>query len=85
MRKLRPLLALCTLVLAFAADVRAAPGDFFVPAHRTRDGHYVPPNVPPLSGGTHLARRPGRGAIAHRHARAKAPVPLFVGARAVRR
>jgi len=24
----------------------AAPGDVYVPAHRTRDGHYVPPNPP---------------------------------------
>ncbi len=78
-------LALCALIVVFAPDVRAAPGDVFVPAHRTRDGHYVPPNVPPLSGGTYLARRPSRGSAAHRHARAKRTVPMFVEARAVRR
>lgn len=85
MRNARRLLALCALVLVFAPDLRAAPGDVFVPAHRTRDGHYVPPNVPPLSGGTRLARRPSRGAAAHRHVRAKHAVPMFVEARAVRR
>lgn len=38
----------------------ASPGDVFVPAHRTRDGSYVPPNVAPMSGGSHLAKRPTR-------------------------
>ncbi|MDQ6640007.1 MAG: hypothetical protein M3Z15_10145, partial [Pseudomonadota bacterium] len=66
MRHARPLLAFCALLTALAPAANAAPGDFFVPAHRTRDGHYVPPNVPPLSGGTHLARRPSRGGAAHR-------------------
>ncbi|MEO8310712.1 MAG: hypothetical protein ABI520_06030 [Caldimonas sp.] len=78
-------LALCALLVVFAPDARAAPGDVFVPAHRTRDGHYVPPNVPPISGGTRLAHRPGRGSATHRHARAKRAVPLFVEARSVRR
>jgi hypothetical protein len=81
----RPLLAFCILALAFASDVGAAPGDVFVPAHRTRDGHFVPANVPPLSAGTHPARRPGRGGAAHRHVRAKRAIPLLVDARPVRR
>ena len=85
MSNLHRFLAICALVVIFAPDVRAAPGDVFVPAHRTRDGHYVPPNVPPRSAGTHLARRPSRGTAAHRQARAKRAVPLFVEARAVRR
>ena len=76
-------LAAAAATVATAAS--AAPGDVFVPAHRTRDGHYVPPNVPPLSGGTHLARRPGRAAAAHRQARAGRAIPIFVEARAVRR
>ena len=38
----------------------AGPGDVFVPAHRTRDGSYVPANVPTTSGGTHAAQRPRR-------------------------
>jgi hypothetical protein len=85
MRNVRPFLAICALVLAFAPDVRAAPGDVFVPAHRTRDGHYVPPNVPPLSAGTHPARRPSRGTGAHRHSGARLAPPLLVEAREVRR
>ena len=85
MNSLLRFLALCALVAVFAPDVSAAPGDVFVPAHRTRDGHYVPANVPPLSGGTYLARRPSRGAAAHRQVRAKRAVPMFVEARAIRR
>ena len=57
-------LAVLALLLAAAGHdkARASPGDVFVPAHRTRDGSFVPPNVAPLSGGSHLARRPTRGA-----------------------
>ena len=85
MRLTRRLLALCALAVSFWAEARAAPGDAFVPAHRTRDGHYVPANVPPLSGGTHLSRRPGRGSALHRHVRTGHAVPLFVEARPLRR
>jgi hypothetical protein len=80
--------AACALLLAapiMAAD--AAPGDVFVPAHRTRDGHYVPPNVPPLSGGTHLARRPTRGKAVHSATRQRTSLdsPVLTEARALRR
>ena len=85
MRNVRPLLALCSLVLAFAPDAGAAPGDVYVPAHKTRDGHYVPPNVPPASAGTRVARRPSRGTAAPRHTNAKLAPPLLVEAREVRR
>jgi len=85
MRSAAPLLVLCTLVVAFAPDVRAAPGDVFVPAHRTRDGHYVPANVPPVSAGTHPARRPSRAPAAHRNAGTKLAPPLLVEAREIRR
>ena len=85
MRNVRPLLALCSLVLAFAPDAGAAPGDVYVPAHKTRDGHYVPPNVPPSSSGTRAARRPSRGTVAPRHTNAKLAPPLLVEAREVRR
>ena len=84
MSNVRLLLALCPLVLAFAPDVRAAPGDVYVPAHRTRDGHYVPANVPPSSSGTHPSRRPSRSTAAHAHADAKLAPPLLVEAREVR-
>ena len=85
MSNLRLLLALFALVLALAPDARAAPGDVFVPAHRTRDGHYVPANVPPSSSGTRVAHRPSRGAAAQKHANAKLAPPLLVDAREVRR
>ncbi|HSC64455.1 MAG TPA: hypothetical protein VLD35_12520 [Caldimonas sp.] len=84
MRHLPALLALCTLALAVVADVGAAPGDVYVPAHRTRDGHYVPPNVRPSSAGTHQARRPASGQPAHRRAPARLAPPLLVDAREVR-
>ena len=85
MRSVTPLLAFCVLLLVFAADAHSAPGDVFVPAHRTRDGQYVPANVPPLSAGTHSVRRPARGAVAQRPSGAKLAPPLLVEAREVRR
>jgi hypothetical protein len=54
------------LVSVACVAAYASPGDPFVPAHRTKDGQYVPPNVPPLSAGTHLARHPGSGTAAHK-------------------
>src|SRR6478735_12525121 len=81
MRNVAPLLVLCTVVVAFAPDVRAAPGDVYVPAHRTRDGHYVPPNVPPSSAGTRASSRPSRSTATHKHANAKLAPPLLVEAR----
>jgi hypothetical protein len=87
MRLARPLLLACTL--AMAATAFAAPGDVVVPAHRTKDGHWVPANVPPTSGGTHLARRPARG-VASRQATPARPAqdllpPLLVEAQPIRR
>ena len=88
----KPLLKLAASALAVAAiagSAVAAPGDVFVPAHRTRDGSYVPPNVAPLSGGDHMARRPARGrAVVHRStftSRSGIASPLFVAARPLRR
>ena len=54
------------LVSVTCVTAYASPGDPFVPAHRTKDGQYVPPNVPPLSAGTHLARHPGSGGTPHK-------------------
>ena len=85
MRNIRSLLAVCSLIVAFAPDVRAAPGDVYVPAHRTRDGHYVPPNVPPSSAGTRASSRPSRSTATHKHANAKLAPPLLVEARELRR
>ena len=84
MKIVRPLLALCSLLLAFAPDVRAAPGDVYVPAHRTRDGHYVPANVPPSSARTRVSSRPSRNAAAPKHANSKLAPPLLVEAREAR-
>lgn len=53
--------ASAVLVSVACVTAYASPGDPFVPAHRTKDGHYVPPNVPPLSAGTHPATHPGSG------------------------
>lgn len=80
----------CALVLAAACPVaQAASGDVVIPAHRTKDGSYVPANVPPSSGGTHLARRPGKRNVAHIAAPRSEPnavaVPIFAQARTVRR
>ena len=79
--------AVCTLAGVLVVDAHASPGDVFVPAHRTRDGHYVPPNVPPISGGTYPARRPSRASAAHRsaHVKAKLLPPILVEAQPVLR
>lgn len=82
--------AACALLLLAAATpvAQAAPGDVVVPAHRTRDGSWVPANVPPSSGGTYLARRPGKRSAAHGTSRvvgAAVAVPIFAQARAIKR
>jgi hypothetical protein len=61
MRHARPLIVACTLAVA-ASAAPAAPGDVVVPAHRTKDGQWVPANVPPSSGKTYAAHRPTRSA-----------------------
>jgi hypothetical protein len=77
------LLLFCALAVCGLA--RAADGEAVVPAHRTEDGSLVPANVPPASGGTHLARRPGKSgraapARASPAARAAAMPPIFTEA-----
>jgi hypothetical protein len=89
MRHANSLVLLCALLIVSAAPVHAAPGDVVVPAHRTKDGHWVPANVPPASGGTHLAHRPARGKAVHRQAQAPQTQqllpPLLVEAQPIRR
>jgi len=88
MRLARPLVFACTLVMA--ATAFAAPGDVVVPAHRTKDGQWVPANVPPSSGGTRMVRKlPVRtakppAATATSSASPPAP-PLLVTAEPIRR
>jgi len=53
-------LALVVVAAVLCCDLASA-GDVLVPAHRTRDGSYVPANVAPNSSGSYLARRPGKG------------------------
>jgi hypothetical protein len=48
------------LLFSLGGVAQAAPGEPYVPAHRTKDGHYVPPNVPPLSAGTYPSSQPRR-------------------------
>ena len=72
----------------WAESALAAPGDAVVPAHRTKSGHYVPANVPPMSSGTRLVTRPGTGSRSHRagdQATTTVLIPLFAEARPIRR
>jgi hypothetical protein len=89
MRKPLQFLAACTLLAMLAAPALAAPGEVVVPAHRTKDGQWVPANVPPVSGGTHVSRRLARGSSAHQPASAAHPgqllPPLLVEAQPIRR
>ena len=78
------LAALIALVAVPCIDARAAQGDMYVPAHRTRDGTFVPANVPPSSGGTRIAASLGHRAPVRSTARAfrnAIVAPIFVQAK----
>lgn len=81
------LAALSALLAAVPCiDAHAAQGDVYVPAHRTRDGTFVPANVPPSSGGTHIAASLGRGVPVRSTARAfrnAIVAPIFVQAKTI--
>ena len=85
----RSLFAVCALLLATSwPAAQAASADVVIPAHRTKDGSWVPANVPPSSGGTHLARRPGKLSAARGTTRVAGDavgVPMFAQARTLRR
>lgn len=87
-------IAFLSLACAAAMPAAAGPGDVYVPAHRTANGHWVPANVPPSSGGTRMARKlPARSAKAPTPASttptssstSAAMPPLFVAAEPIRR
>lgn len=63
--------------------------DVLVPAHRTRDGSYVPANVAPNSSGSYLARQPGKGTAKRpsqvRAANAAPIPPILANAQPIRR
>jgi len=95
MRNARSLTVACTLAVA-AVAASAAPGDVVVPAHRTKDGQWVPANVAPSSAKTDSARRPARVATASKRQSASTseaastrsePLlpPLLVNAQEIRR
>jgi hypothetical protein len=95
MRNARSLTVACTLAVA-AIAASAAPGDVVVPAHRTKDGQWVPANVAPSSAKTDSARRPARVATASKRQSASTseaastrsePLlpPLLVNAQEIRR
>jgi len=83
--------ALALLACCAALPAAAGPGDVYVPAHRTADGHWVPANVPPSSGGTRMARKPAERTAVRPPAAAATPnassamPPLFVAAEPIRR
>jgi hypothetical protein len=86
------LLLAAAWALALAApclEAQAAQGDVYVAAHRTRDGSYVPANVPPSSGGTRPASRLGRSGAspraAHGSRNAAIVAPIFVRAKSLLR
>ena len=90
MERISRMAALALLATSLAAPLSASAGEVFVPAHRTRDGQYVPPNVPPSSGGTHPVRRPGKGSstrtvAAAERSRIDLLPPLFANARPIQR
>ena len=85
-------LALSSFVLlgcCLALPAAAAPGDVYVPAHRTASGLWVPANVPPSSGGTRmvprLTARSAKPSAAPTANASPAVPPLFVAAEPIRR
>jgi hypothetical protein len=70
------------LVLLVCGLAQASDGAGYVPAHRTKDGHYVPPNVPPSSAGTVSSRRLKRPGGHHVRSARMLP-PILVEARGV--
>jgi hypothetical protein len=81
--------AVCALLLAVSCnDAQAAQGDVYIAAHRTRDGSYVPANVPPSSGGARPASALSKGAANHRPLRGSPDAilaPIFIQAKVTRR
>jgi len=77
--------AFVLLACVAGSPATAAPGDVYVPAHRTGNGLWVPANVPPSSGGTRMAKkltaRPAKPAAAM----SPTVSPLFVAAEPIRR
>jgi hypothetical protein len=71
--------------IALGGFAHAKDRAFYVPAHRTKDGSYAPPNVPPNSAAAAPAREPAAAHLlrADRHRtkhRPKYVPPLFVQA-----
>ena len=88
--RIAPVASVALLLLGmFAEPLLAAPGDTVIPAHRTRNGSYVPASVPPMSAGTRLSSRPGKAAKASRgddhSTTTPLIVPLFAEAQSIRR
>jgi len=88
---MKPLVRAAFVLLGCSAvlPVAAAPGDVYVPAHRTANGLWVPANVPPSSGGTRmtpkLASRAAKPAPASTSTASPTVPPLFVAADPIRR
>jgi len=88
---MKPLIlaALAIAACCTALSAAAGPGDVYVPAHRTSDGHWVPANVPTSSGGTRMAKKlPARSTkVPAATPTAASPMlpPLFVDADPIRR
>jgi hypothetical protein len=84
MKRIVLIVAAC---IALGSIAHAKDQAFYVPAHRTKDGSYAPPNVPPNSAAATAARGPAAAHLSradrhrtkHRH-RPKYVPPLFVHA-----
>jgi hypothetical protein len=87
--RIAPIASVALLALGtWAEPSLAAPGDTVVPAHRTRNGTYVPASIPPMSAGTRLAPRVGKSskaAPAQDQVSTTLLVPLFAEAKPIRR
>jgi hypothetical protein len=79
------LLGTATALFVACGPVFAGSGDVYVPAHRSKDGTFVPANVPPSSGGTHGVARLGRSSTSRQGSAGRqhngVVAPIFVNAK----
>jgi hypothetical protein len=81
------LLGAATLLFVVSGSALAGSGDVYVPAHRSKDGTFVPANVPPSSGGTHSVSHLGHSGASHHASSSRqrngVAAPIFVNAKSI--
>jgi hypothetical protein len=81
------LLGAAMALFVSCGSVLAGSGDVYVPAHRSKDGTFVPANVPTSSGGTRSVSRLGHSGTSHPTSSSRQRngvlTPIFVNAKPI--